>query len=104
MDYNNTPQNFVNSYENTVRAESYSKLEFAGTYYLAFRDLPAIIKSFVTGNQALDFGCGTGRSTRFLKKLGFNVVGIDISGEMIKIAKKMNPEGEYGLIRNGDFS
>lgn len=66
-------------------------LSFPATYYLAYRDLPAIISQYVaqhvSGREALDFGCGAGRSTRFLKKLGFNAVGIDISSSMIQVAK-----------------
>ncbi|MEE8632751.1 MAG: class I SAM-dependent methyltransferase, partial [Candidatus Bathyarchaeia archaeon] len=60
---------FSNVYEDSERAEAYSKLEFPGTYYLAYRDLPKIISDHVKGREALDFGCGTGRSTRFLKRL-----------------------------------
>jgi SAM-dependent methyltransferase len=67
--------NFVNSYEDLHRANSYATLEFANTYYLAYRDLPAILTEHVTGMRALDFGCGTGRSTRFLRKLGLHVTG-----------------------------
>ena len=61
-----------NSYEDAKRAETYAKLEFPGTYYLAYRDLPGIIFDHVKGRKALDFGCGTGRSTRFLQKIGFD--------------------------------
>ncbi|MCX6253896.1 MAG: hypothetical protein NTV31_05395 [Bacteroidia bacterium] len=32
--------------------------------YLAYRDLPEIISNHVTGNQAIDFGCGTGGTFR----------------------------------------
>ncbi len=39
-------------------------------------------------SKILDFGCGTGRSTRFLKQLGFVVTGIDISADMLEVAKK----------------
>jgi hypothetical protein len=63
---------FFNVYDDAKRAEAYAKLEFPSTYYLAFRDLPAIIAEHVTGHTALDFGCGAGRSRRFLKNLGFN--------------------------------
>ena len=66
----------INCYEDASRADAYATLEFANTYYLAYRDLPAIISEHVTGTKALDFGCGTGRSTRFLRKLGFNVTGV----------------------------
>ena len=58
---------FGNVYEDEVRADAYSRLEFPGTYYLAYRDLPAILHAHVTSGRALDFGCGAGRSTRFLK-------------------------------------
>jgi ubiquinone/menaquinone biosynthesis C-methylase UbiE len=95
---------FFNVYDDPKRAESYAKLEFPATYYLAYRDLPAIIAEHVTGRTALDFGCGAGRSTRFLKNLGFSVVGVDISGSMIELARNADSEGDYRLIRDGDFS
>lgn len=95
---------FSNSYEDPKRAEAYAKLEFPGTYYLAYRDLPAIIFERVKGRKAIDFGCGTGRSTRFLQKLGFNAVGVDISDDMIRKAREIDPKGDYRLIAEGDFS
>lgn len=95
---------FKNVYSNSARAESYSKLEFPNTYYLAYRDLPKIISEHVTGTSAIDFGCGTGRSTRFLKQLGFNVTGIDISDDMLRIARQLDNEGDYRLITDGSYS
>lgn len=95
---------FSNVYDDAVRAEAYASLEFPGTYYLAYRDLPSIIAKHVIGRNALDFGCGAGRSTRFLKKLGFNAIGIDISSSMIEGAVKIDPEGSYQLVGDGDFT
>ena len=95
---------FVNCYENTTRAEAYSKLEFANTYHLAFRDLPGIFRAHVKGTAALDFGCGTGRSTRFLVGFGFVTVGVDISAEMIARARAFDPQGDYRLIPSDDMS
>ncbi len=95
---------FSNVYDDAKRAESYSKLEFPGTYYLAYRDLPEIITQNVAGRNAVDFGCGTGRSTRFLRRLGFETIGVDISEVMIKKAKEIDPKGDYRLIHEGDFS
>ena len=95
---------FSNVYDDKERAEAYATLDFPGTYYLAYRDLPAIIAEHVIGKEALDFGCGAGRSTRFLKKLGFNPVGIDISSSMIQSAKNNDPKGTYLLVSEGDFS
>jgi len=95
---------FDNVYEDARRAESYAKLEFPGTYYLAYRDLPQIIAEHVNGNRALDFGCGTGRSTRFLRKLGFDAIGIDISRGMIAKARGLDPLGDYRVVAKGDLS
>jgi ubiquinone/menaquinone biosynthesis C-methylase UbiE len=94
---------FTNSYEDETRAASYATLEFSGTYHLAFRDLPALIEKYTTGKKALDFGCGTGRSTRFLQRLGLQVTGIDISNEMIKLARRSDSQGTYLHIADGDF-
>jgi ubiquinone/menaquinone biosynthesis C-methylase UbiE len=95
---------FFNSYEDARRAEAYAKLELPGTYYLAYRDLPEIISGHVKGRKAIDFGCGTGRSARFLQKLGFEVVGVDIAEEMLKKARELDPKGDYCLIGEGGLS
>ncbi len=94
---------FSNVYEDDSRADAYSRLEFPGTYYLAYRDLPAIISAHVRGKMALDFGCGTGRSTRFLQGLGFDVVGVDIAKQMLIRARKLDPQGDYRLVPDGDL-
>jgi SAM-dependent methyltransferase len=95
---------FSNVYDDGKRAEAYAKLEFPGTYYLAYRDLPEIILKHIKGRKAIDFGCGTGRSTRFLQKLGFQTIGIDIAEDMIQKAREIDPNGDYHLIEDGDFS
>ena len=84
---------FTNCFEDVTRANAYATLEFANTYYLAFRDLPAIFAEYAPGKRALDFGCGTGRSTRFLQQLGFNATGVDISEDMLRIARTTDPAG-----------
>lgn len=95
--------NFTNVYDDAKRAEAYDKLEFPGTYYLAYRDLPAIFEKHATGRAALDFGCGTGRSTRFLERLGFDAVGVDISEEMVRRARERDPEGDYRRVDDGSL-
>jgi len=96
-------ENF-NAYADGRMAQAYSKLEFYGTYHLAYRDLPQIYKQHSGGRHALDFGCGAGRSTRFLEKYGFNAVGVDIAESMLNIARENDPAGTYTLIDDGDLS
>jgi SAM-dependent methyltransferase len=93
-----------NVYQDGRRARAYDRLEFGGTYHLAFRDLPEIIGAHVRGRTALDFGCGTGRSTRFLKRLGLEAVGVDIASDMLRHARGRDPRGDYRRIGEGDLS
>lgn len=95
---------FQNVYADVTRASAYAGLEFPATYHLAFRDLPGLIHRHVSGDRALDFGCGAGRSTRFLRELGFDVTGIDIAESMIERARERDPGGDYRLVPEGDLS
>ena len=89
---------FANVYEDEKRARAYSTLQFPGTYHLGFRDLPVLIHRYKHGARALDFGCGAGRSTRFLKNLGLEVIGVDISQAMLDQARALDPSGQYQLV------
>ena len=95
---------FENVYEDDERARAYAKLEFPGSYYLAYRDLPSLLNRHGRGKRALDFGCGTGRSTRFLRALGYDVVGVDISERMLARARELDPVGDYRIVPDGDLS
>jgi ubiquinone/menaquinone biosynthesis C-methylase UbiE len=95
--------NFINCYEDVQRSGAYATLEFANTYYLAYRDLPTILSKHVVGEKALDFGCGTGRSTRFLRSHGFDVTGVDVSEDMLRLARAVDPSGEYLLVPDDNF-
>lgn len=94
---------FANCYADSARAEAYATLEFKNTYHLAYRDIPATLAAHVRGRKALDFGCGTGRSTRFLRQLGFEITGIDIAEDMIRKARELDPSGDYRLIHGDDL-
>jgi SAM-dependent methyltransferase len=94
---------FSNVYDDDERAESYADLQFPGTYWLAYRDIPALIEAHVDGKRALDFGCGTGRSTRFLRDLGFEVVGVDIAESMLARARERDPDGDYRQVADREL-
>ena len=99
-----TTEIFSNVYDDAERARAYADLGFPGTYYLAFRDLPALLRKHVRGTRALDFGCGTGRSTRFLRDLAFDVIGVDISQIMLDQARGRDPHGDYRLVADGSLA
>jgi predicted TPR repeat methyltransferase len=55
--------------------------------------------------RVLDIGCGTGLPTaRALAEAGHEVHGIDISGEMVKIARRNVPAGRFEQVDVVDFS
>lgn len=95
---------FANAYADEARAASYADLEFPGTYHLAFRDLSDLLGPAIPGAKALDFGCGAGRSTRFLAGLGFATEGVDISEAMLAQARARDPQGSYHRVADGDLS
>ncbi|WP_256381559.1 class I SAM-dependent methyltransferase [Thermococcus sp. EP1] len=53
----------------------------------------SMIKS--KNGKALDLGCGTGNYTLELYMRGFDVVGVDLSEEMLKIARKKLPHVKF---------
>lgn len=94
---------FRNTYDDAAYAEDYARLEWTGTYYLVRRELPGILQQHVAGRRALDFGCGTGRSTRLVRGFGFIATGVDIAPSMIERALRIDPTGDYVLLGAGDL-
>jgi len=47
--------------------------------------------------RVVDVGCGEGRLTRDLKRLGHRVVGVDSSPTLIEAAREADPDGQYHL-------
>ena len=42
-----------------------------------------------------DMGCGPGEVARFLKDLGVDVIGVDLSSRMLGEARRLNPDIEF---------
>ena len=94
---------FRNVYNEAGYAAAYAALDWTGTYLLVRRDLPGILERHISGRRALDFGCGTGRSSRLLTACGFDVVGVDVSEAMVERARRADPHGRYLVVRDGDL-
>lgn len=55
-----------------------------------------IIRKYIKkGDSVLDLGCGVGITTEFIKKRETDVVGLDISPEIIKYTRKTVPDVEF---------
>ena len=72
--------------------------------YIISKNLKILKKYFSSTKRGflLDLGCGTGRDAIELARSGFKVYGIDISSEMIKIAKSGITDNESIEFLQGD--
>jgi len=66
----------IKTHDYGKHASQYAEFGIDNTNYLAFRDIPQLIQKHAKGVAALDYGCGAGRSTRFLKNLGLDVESV----------------------------
>src|SRR3989338_1277721 len=62
-----------------------------------FTELPSMLEALGILNQKklLDVGCGPGIHAREYARLGANVTGVDVTSEMIEIAKKYCPTAAF---------
>jgi SAM-dependent methyltransferase len=49
----------------------------------------------IVRGRCLDLACGTGNISRLVQEEGFSVVGVDISGDMIKVAREKLPTERF---------
>ena len=81
----------VLNYYNDI-AQSYDSSRFSNTYgNFIDRQERIFLDRGLTSKNTLNLGCGTGRFMEYCS------TGIDFSAEMLKVAKKNFPEGEYFL-------
>ena len=81
--------------------EAYSS--FAEVYDMFMDNVPyeewsvymhEILKEYgIEDGLVLDLGCGTGKMTRLLRDQGYDMIGIDLSEEMLGIARDQDAEG-----------
>ena len=59
------------------------------------KELDYFIELLPKSGKILDAGCGSGYGVRYLVEKGYSVIGVDISVNMLEIAKKNVPEAEF---------
>lgn len=57
-----------------------------------------LVKRGIDKGIILELGCGTGRMTRKLRDFGYDMIGVDISQEMLDIAIRQEKKGVAGEI------
>ncbi|MFD5949002.1 class I SAM-dependent DNA methyltransferase [Streptomyces collinus] len=63
-----------------------------------------LVDCLPAGSRVLDLGCGTGLPTaRRLAEAGFEVVGVDLSGGMVALARKHVPDGTFHQVDIADL-
>jgi len=48
--------------------------------------------------KILDAGCGTGADADYMASRGFKVIGVDLSGEMVRLARKSYPGADFKIM------
>jgi len=59
--------------------------------------LAAFAEQVGPGRPVLEVGCGTGRVTAYLRDLGLDVSGVDLSPGMIEVARRAYPELRFEI-------
>jgi len=90
-----------------VNVDSFSSDEMVDHYVdrtdigLFEQERRALDRHFDGEGRVLDVGCGTGRTTAPLDRLGYDVVGIDVSEDMVTRARDLFPDIDF---RVGDVT
>ena len=50
---------------------------------------------FLPGNKILDVGCGAGRDAKYFIQHGYDVTGVDLCPELLKIAREKAPKARF---------
>lgn len=83
-----------------LAVDTYEKIagKYAEQYFDDLVDIPYIdnfLAKLPKGGKILDVGSGAGQFAKHMMEKGFEVIGIDYSQEMVKIAKEKVPSGDF---------
>lgn len=83
----------INDYNNIAK-------QYADEFYYDTSDDKYIDKFLrkLNGKRVLDVGCGLGEDCKRIEEKGFDATGIDLSENMLKIAKNKYPNGKFEIM------
>lgn len=58
----------------------------------------------LAGARVLDLGCGAGRHLPHLCARGARALGLDLSGDLLREARRADPRGDHGPLLRGDWT
>jgi ubiquinone/menaquinone biosynthesis C-methylase UbiE len=96
------------AYQNRNSAETYDRLRFESLKGRIAdkrekKIIGELLKDLPKGSVVLDLACGTGRIAGFLLSKGHKVWGVDISPQMLEVARKrLSAFGELVKLRQGE--
>jgi len=90
----NMQKSIAKSYDKI--AQEYTK-QHGYDEQLSVPSLKKFLAFLPTQAEVLDIGCGGGQDSKFLADNGCSVLGIDVSKEMIKLAKKFAPKMNFKI-------
>jgi ubiquinone/menaquinone biosynthesis C-methylase UbiE len=83
--YDKTAENYADKFINELEHKNLDQIL-----------LRAFIKQNITKGKLIDLGCGPGQTTRFIYENGLtNLIGADLSSEMVKVASKNSPHIKF---------
>jgi ubiquinone/menaquinone biosynthesis C-methylase UbiE len=98
----------MNEDRSALTIETYNKIAeiYTNKYFEDLVDIPYIDR-FLTlipnNSKILDVGCGPGNFSAYIRNKGFDIQGIDLSKEMLKVANKKVPKVKFELMDMRDL-
>jgi len=86
-----------------LKSLNYTNTSIKGTLKYGYDALTKTVAA-CKGKKILDYGSGTGRSTKVLSKIYKDVSGADIRSDMISTTKKLYPNINFRLIKKNKIS
>ena len=89
-------KNISKELEVTIKSYNETAAKYSKYYYprkVMQSELIKLMKHIPDNGIVLDLGCGPGQDSAFLLQKGMQVIGIDLSEEMIRIASKKTLKG-----------